>query len=150
MPLCKLEFGLGFKYVIANGNMNNLLECLNRREAVYYQTEPEPQHSFNKTFAHLQNLLVSLLPAELVVPFHCPPQRWALNSLTGKRNWQTKELPRFAAETFLRNYRLWLVDLLAVLSFHLRTSPQIGSDLLHGPSGLLCYKTFLKEKQQQS
>jgi len=92
----------------------------------------------------------SLLPTQPAALVHCPPWQWALNSLAGQRNRQTKELPRTAAVTFLRNYRLWLVDRLAVLSFHLRTSLQIGSDLLHGPSGLLCYRIFLKGNKQQS
>ena len=60
------------------------------------------------------------------------------------------ESPKPAAETGIRNYHLWLVDLLAVPSFRLRMSRQTGSDLLRGPSGLLCCKIFLKAKKRQS
>lgn len=81
--------------------------------------------------------------------FTSPALAVGIASTTGKGNMKTKELPRFATERGIRNYRLWLADLLAVLSFHLRMSLQTGSDLLHGPAGLLCYKIFLKAKKQQ-
>lgn len=140
MPLCKLRFLVGFGDVIST--VNNLLECY-KQERGCLTTWQNP--TCNLWISHCLFSKSSRLSSACKARSPSPSPTAAVAG-----RWHTKDLPRFATETGLRTYHLWLVDLLAVLSFHPGMSLQIGNDLLHGLSGLLCYKIFLKAKEEQS
>lgn len=129
--------------------MNNVLECFKQERGCLLPNRTQVITSFNKLlFIFKYFLTLFCLQSWLGLSIACPSSGhwipWREKETHKQRNCQG--LP----ETGVRNYHLWLVDLLAVPSFRLRMSLRIGSDLLRGPSGLRCYKIFLKAKKQQS